>query len=251
MDFRVLGPLDITLADGRHLCVRQPKQRALLSTFLVTDEGPLGPDFLIRALWGDDPPARASATLQTHLWSVRRLMTPASRIERHPAGYQLRVTAGEHVDKRQFQTLVDQGHRLLRAGDHLSAADLLGQALRLWREPPLPDLPRTPALLGPRHRLMEQHKAARTAWIDARLALGQHRELIAELCEITATDRLHENAWAQLMLALYRAGRQADALTAYVDARQAIATDCGIEPSVLLRDLHARILSGDRGLYLP
>lgn len=77
---------------------------------------------------------------------------------------------------------------------------------------------------------MEQHKAARTVWVDARLALGQHRELIAELCEITATDRLHENAWAQLMLALYRAGRQADALTAYVDARHAIAANFGTEP---------------------
>ena len=167
------------------------------------------------------------------------------RLRTHPAGYLISVRPGE-LDLDEFHDLASRGRDALDRGDARAAAALLTQSLSLWREPPLADLPALPA----RERLLDQRKETQDALNDARLALGEHRQVLAELRGVVAADPLHEHAWAQLIIALYRSGARAEALGAFGRLRVTLISAHGIDPGPELQDLHRRVLADDPALMI-
>ncbi len=210
-------------------------------------------DRLIEELWPGQPAGRAADSLQVRLSELRKVLRAAGEADRlatRPPGYLLRVTPGE-VDARRFERLAAAGNVALAGGDAAAAAQYLDQALSLWRGPALADLDAAPSLRAEAGRLDEERLAALESRGEALLACGRHRDLIAELEGLTTTHPLRERFWSQRMLALYRAGRQADALRAYRELRDTLVAELGIEPGPELRELHARILRQDPSLEGP
>ncbi len=165
----------------------------------------------------------------------------------HPSGYLIQVSDGE-LDLHSFRELVSGGREAFDRGDVLDAATLLTKALELWRDPPLADLPN----VNEKDKLLDQHTEAQDALMDSKLALGQHRQVLAELRSIVTADPLREHAWAQLMTALYRCGSRAEALAAFGRLRMTLVTTYGIEPGPELQDLHRQVLADDPALkHLP
>jgi DNA-binding SARP family transcriptional activator/pimeloyl-ACP methyl ester carboxylesterase len=206
---------------------------------------------LIEELWPGQP--RATNSLQVRLSELRKAFRTAGEPDRlvtRPPGYLVRVAPGE-LDVPRFEQLAAEANAALTAGDAASAAQRLDEALCLWRGPALSDMHTAPFARAEASRLEEERLAALESRAEALLACGQHRELIAELETLTATHPLRERLWFQRMLALYRAGRQADALRAYRDLRSILVAELAIEPSADLRDLHARILRQDPALDGP
>src|SRR5579875_2451426 len=180
---------------------------------------------LAAAIWGDDPPQRPDLSLRTCVYGLRRLLPDPARLRTHPCGYLIDVAPGE-LDLAEFRDLASLGRQALDDGDPAGAADALGRALSLWREPALADLPDHAA----RERLIGHRRDALEALIDARLALGLHRQVLPELRGIVAAEPPREHAWAQLMLALYRCGARAEALAAFGRLRMTLVRAYGIEP---------------------
>ena len=249
VEFGVLGPLEVT-AGGQPLPVQGARTRAVLAMLLVHANQVVPADRLIVELWPGQPADRAAASLQVRVSELRKALRAAGEADRlvtRPPGYLLRVVPGE-LDAPRFEQLARDGETALAAGDGALAARRLDEALGLWRGPALADVDDVPFAQAEARRLEEQRLAALESRAEARLACGRHRELIAELEALTAAHPLRERLWSQRMLALYRAGRQADALRAYRELRAILIGELGIEPSPALRELEARILRQDPAL---
>jgi DNA-binding SARP family transcriptional activator len=239
LDFRILGPLEV-LVDGRDVTPARPKQRALLALLVVRANEILSSDELIDALWGDRPPATAQAALRGHVSSLRKIFGQDT-IETRPPGYVLRVGPGQ-TDLECFQRLLDEAGRESAPSER---ARLLRSALALFRGDPLADFRYADFARTEAERLEELRLTALEERVGAELELGRHGDLIAELRRLVAENPLRERLWEQLMLALYRAGRQADALRAYQDARRVLTEQLGLDPGPALKELERKMLAQD------
>jgi len=252
VEFGILGPLEIA-AGGQPLPVQGARTRAVLAMLLVHANQVVPADRLTAELWAGQPADRAAASLQVRVSQLRKALRAAGEPDRlvtRPPGYLIRVTPGE-LDAPRFEHLARDGETALAAGDGALAARRLDEALGLWRGAALADVDDAPFAQAEARRLEERRLAALESRAEARLACGGHRELIGELETLTAAHPLRERLWAHRMLALYRAGRQAEALRAYRDLRAILTGELGIEPSPALRELEGRILRQDARLAPP
>jgi DNA-binding SARP family transcriptional activator len=231
------------------VAVGGPRERALLALLVLRANTVLARDRLIDELWPDDPPESAVNILQTYVSRLRRALPPA-RLRTRAPGYELEVARGE-VDLHEFEERAEEARRLRAGGDAARASEELRRALALWRGPALGDVGETGLVTVEAARLEELRLAALEDRIEADLGLGRHAQLVPELELLVAEEPLRERFRAQLMLALYRSGRQPEALAAYRDARAQLADELGIEPSVDLRNLEAAILRQDASLSSP
>jgi YVTN family beta-propeller protein len=238
MEFRILGPLEVE-DDGRLLKLGGAKQRAVLALLVLHANDVVPRERLIDELWGGEPPDTARTALQVHVSQLRKLLG-SDRIETRSPGYALRLEPGE-LDLERFQSLVAQARGLEPA----AAAGSLRQALSMWQGPPLAELEGLPFARRERLRLEELHLAVFEARIEADLGLGRHAQLVAELEQLVADNPLRERLRGQLMLALYRSGRQAEALEAYRQGQRLLADELGLEPGEELRRLEKAILAQD------
>ncbi|WP_188197405.1 AfsR/SARP family transcriptional regulator [Nonomuraea sp. SYSU D8015] len=246
-DFSILGPV---LAHGPGGPVQlSGKPRAVLSTLLLHVNTPISRDRLIAALW-DRPPSSAVANLQTYISQLRRSLSGIASLHTQGSSYLLPLDR-DRLDLLVFDDAVQRGRREARRGD-LEAADReFGRALSLWRGRPAEDVRLSSAMTPRITELEEQLAQARADWIDVRLDLGRDDRLTGELRAIVEAHPLWERARTQLMLALYRAGRRAEALDVYREARTVLVAELGIEPGPELTRLHAAILSDDPSLNRP
>ena len=250
MDFGLLGTL--VVRDGtRDVPVSAPRQRVLLAALLLGGGRVVSLDALAEVLWEGSPPAGARGALHSAVQRLRSTLgrSGADLVETRPPGYLIRVDDAE-FDVRGFSALAARGHAAAADGTWAQAASLLREALGLWRGEPLADVPSQ--LLRDREApaIKDQRLQALVTRIDADLHLGRQGEILAELRQLVTAHPLHEQLRAQLMLSLYRSGRQADALAAYQDVRRVLAAELGIDPGPELRLLHQRILAADSELLL-
>ncbi len=249
-EFFLLGPLGVRVA-GAPAPVRAAKQRAVLAALLLSANRVVTVDELAEVLWGEDLPSAARTGVQNYVMRLRRALGAAgSRITTQPHGYQVRVEAGE-LDLDRFEYLLRQARTASREARWSDAAGQAAAALALWRGEPLADV--TSDLLVAREapRLAELRLQALETRIDADLQLGRPVEVIGELRQLAAEHPLRERLHGLLMMALYRDGRQAEALAAYQDARQVLVDELGAEPGPDLQQLHQRILTADPALVRP
>lgn len=243
-DYRLLGPVEVWRA-GRRLDVGGPKPRALLAALLLEPGRVVSVDALIDAIWGESPPDTARSLIQSYVSALRRALS-ADAIETRPPGYLIHADA-TLVDRTAFDRLTAQGRQAAAEGDHPAAARLLADALALWRGPALGGIGETLRAIA--DQLDEARQAAVEERIAAELALtGRETELAAELTALVATHPTRERLRGQLMLVLYRLGRQADALAVYEEGRGALADELGIDPGPDLRKMYEAILRADEGL---
>jgi eukaryotic-like serine/threonine-protein kinase len=254
MDFRILGPLE-ALDEGRVVRLGGTKQRALLAVFLLHANETLGTDRLIDELWGERAPATAAKTVQVYISRLRKALAGAQDeglegvVATREHGYELGLDP-ERLDAQRFERLVGEGRSELAAGRPERAAAALRAALALWRGPALADLAYEPFAQREIARLDDLRVTAHELLIEARLALGAHAEVVGQLEKLISEHRYRESLRAQLMLALYRCERQADALQAFQDARRTLVEELGIEPGERLRELERAILAQDPSLHL-
>jgi class 3 adenylate cyclase/DNA-binding SARP family transcriptional activator len=234
MDFRILGPLEVA-EDGRPVDLGGTKQRALLAFLALNANRVVARDQLVEALWDDEPPETAGKALQVYVSQLRKLLG-RERLETTPQGYLLRLEPDE-LDLARFQRLHE--------------SERPTEALALWRGDPLADLAGQRFAQGEIARLQELRLACLEQRIEQDLARGRHAELVGELDALAREHPLREHLRAQLMLAFYRAGRQAEALGSYQAARNALIDELGIEPGRALRELHQQILQQDPALDFP
>jgi predicted ATPase/DNA-binding SARP family transcriptional activator len=247
LSYRVLGPLEV-LRDGKPLELGAAKQRAVLGVLLVR-RGQIARDVLIDALWGAEPPAGARNTLQVYVSRLRRLLG-SDAIETGPNGYELRLEPGT-VDADRFESSFREGRDRLVAGDAHGALELLSAALEHWRGAAYADLRYEAFAQAEAARLDELRLACLEERIDAELALGRHAALVGEVEALVREQPLRERPRGQLILALYRSGRQSEALAEYRGTRRMLADELGLEPSPALRALERMILAHDPGLAAP
>ncbi len=247
MRFSILGPLLAEADDGSPLALSRPSQRATLAVLLLHAAQPTTKTVLIEALWGDSPPGDADTALRVRMRDVRRALAGHKRVETRPAGYQIVVKPGE-LDADNFRAMVGHGRAALDGGNAENAARLLEQGCRLWRVPPLADVPDTPLMRTIATALLEQWRDSREWLTDARLALGQHHEMLSQIRAVIAGDPLPEHPHVQLMLALYRCGQKAAALDAYSRLRELTTREFGQEPGPEARQLLAQILADSPAL---
>ncbi|MEV6860562.1 BTAD domain-containing putative transcriptional regulator [Streptosporangium subroseum] len=248
MRFGILGSTEVRLADGHPAAIGGPGLRALLGLLLLDAGRVVTAERLIDGLYGTTPPAGAVNALQAQVSRLRHLLAAdGDVVVRHPAGYRLAVDP-ESVDAHRFGRLAAEGRGALDAGDNHRAAELLREALDLWRGPALADVLEAPFAAAQAARLEELRVAAAEDHVEARLALGRHRETIAGLQELIAAHPLRERLRGQLMRALYACGRQGDALAAYEDTRRRLADELGADPSAELAAIHLSVLRADPSL---
>jgi DNA-binding SARP family transcriptional activator len=250
VEFRVLGPLAVEVG-GEPLHLGTPRQRTTLGLLLLRAGEVVSCDRLVEELWDGDPPGTALHTLQGYIYRLRRALGPeAWRLVTRSPGYQLKVSSRE-LDAQRFQDLATDGRRALVRGDPRAAAELLAAALGLWRGPLLADLVQVSALEPERARLEALRLSALEDRVEAELALGGHGALVGELEGLVAEQPFRERLWGQLMLALYRSGRQADGLAAFHRARKVLDEELGIQPSRWLCRRQEQILLQDAALQAP
>jgi DNA-binding SARP family transcriptional activator/ABC-type branched-subunit amino acid transport system substrate-binding protein/streptogramin lyase len=250
MDFRLLGPLE--LWDGpREIAVAGAKRRALLAVLLLQRNEVISRDRLVDLLWGEHPPPSAFHSLEVHVSKLRGVVSgDGSRLQTRAPGYVLRVEPGE-LDLERFERLAKDGRAALARGDAERAARVLREALSEVRGAPLAEFAFEPFAQAPMAQFAELRMAVVEDRVDADLALGRHTKLVGELEALVAAEPLRERRRRQLMLALYRCGRQAEALQAYRDARRVLVDELGIEPTRELRDLERAILRQEETLDAP
>ena len=243
MEFRILGPLEV-LDDQRPVLLGGAKQRALLGVLLLHANEVVSTTRLVDELWGERPPATAEKLVQGYVHALRKPLGADALVTQAP-GYKLRLDPCA-LDLLEFERLTEHA----RGAELDEAVELRRQALSLWRGPPLADV----ALEGPaRHtvgRLSEVRLATQIERIDAELELGRHAQLIGELESLVGANPYQERLHAQLMVALYRSGRQAEALHAYQAVRRTLSDELGLQPSQELRDLQVAILRQDESLSI-
>ncbi|MFF3392740.1 BTAD domain-containing putative transcriptional regulator [Streptomyces sp. NPDC002669] len=252
MRFRILGPLEIF--DGTHWRgISAAKPRTLLATLLVRCDAPVPTDRLGTELWGEREPRAAANLIQQYVLRLRRELgdRQGRLLVTRPPGYQMVPVGEDDLDAAVFARLGEDGRAALAAGEAERAADLLAEALALWRGPALADVPAGPVVEAEAARLTEQRLDVLQARVEADLACGRHTALVPELRQSVREHPLREGLWEQLMLALYRSGRQAEALDAYREVHRLLATELSVEPSAPLRELQLRMLRGDPGLAAP
>jgi DNA-binding SARP family transcriptional activator/tetratricopeptide (TPR) repeat protein len=244
--FRVLGMVEAEV-DGRPLDVGHARQKYVLAALLMDVNNVVPADELVRRAWDDDAPQRSTGTLQTYITRLRRGLGDVASIARKTGGYSLVVEDSLSVDAHQFTQLIN---RARSTRDQREAAELFARALGLWRGEPLAGLDSEWAA-STREWLAGQRLAAELDHTDLRLALGQHSDLLPELRGRVDKHPLDERVASQLMLALYRAGQQAEALAHYWAVRTALADELGIDPGPALQELYQRILTADASLAAP
>ncbi|RAO40695.1 Transcriptional regulatory protein EmbR [Micromonospora noduli] len=252
MRFRILGPTQVVLADGREVPVGGPRLRALLALLLLDAGRVVSAERLIDGLYGEHPPRGAANALQSQVSRLRQAL-PAGHdpVEFHPAGYRLAVDPDD-VDAYRFERLAEAGRRALVDGDWHRAAAVLREALELWRGPALADAIGAAGAPAQAARLEELRLAAIEDRVEADLALGVHGTLIAELRELVVAHPLRERARGQLIRALAALGRPAEALAEFEDARHTLAEQLGVDPSAELAAVHLAVLRGEeRGSAEP
>jgi DNA-binding SARP family transcriptional activator len=245
-EFRVLGPVEAAV-DGNPVRLPASKPRALLALLLLNRNRVVSTEQLIEGLW-DDPPETAAKALQGYVSQLRRALG-AERVETRPPGYVMCVEAGE-LDLEAFETLATEGRARLAAGDAEGAEQRLRAAVELWRGEPLAEFD-DPFARDGRRALAEARTVALEGLVEAELALGRGEEVVAELERLVAREPYRERPRAQLMLALYRSGRQADALELYRETRRTLSDELGIEPGKDLQELERAILRQDPSLDRP
>ena len=248
MDFRILGPLEVR-DDGVELSLGGGKQRALLALLLIHPNESLSTDRLIDELWDEQPPPTAAKILQNYVSQLRRVVGD-ERLQTQARGYALRIGPGE-LDVDRFRQRFEEARRAQAAGDPERASLLLGEALALWRGSPLADFTYEAFAGEEIGRLEDLRLSALIERTDADLALGRHGDLISGLETLVAQHPAQERLRGQLMLALYRSGRQAEALQVYQDARRTLAEELGLEPSQGLQRLEQSILTHDPDIEAP
>ncbi|SFR16086.1 DNA-binding transcriptional activator of the SARP family [Lentzea waywayandensis] len=242
VEFRVLGPLQVLL-DTEPLLVRAGRQRALLVSLLLRAGTSVSVDELAGNVWGENPPARARATLQTYVMRLRQLLGPSVPIKTVPDGYLIDVDE-KTIDLMRFEPLIEQGEQERAAGNLQAASAAFAAALGLWRGPALVDVPSEILHRDEVPRLDERRLHVLERRVEVDLELGRHGELVAELSRLTSEHPLRERFWAQLMVALYRSGRQSEALAAYQRVSRLLGDELGIDPGDELRRVHSQVLSG-------
>ena len=247
IEFRILGPLEVS-EHGRRLELGATKQQTLLGVLLLHPGEVVSPARLMHELWGESPPATATKAVQGYISGLRRVLG-ADRIVTRTRGYALAPAPGE-LDSAVFERLAADA-QARQAGDPAAAAELLREALALWRGEPLQGLDFEGLARNEADRLAEQRLAALERRVEADLALGRHAELVGELQELVAAHPFRERPRAHLMRALYAAGRQADALSLYRETRSLLADELGLEPGEELRRLERLMLAQDPELDAP
>ena len=255
VEFRILGPLEV-VAESGPLRLGGPKQRAVLAILLLNANHVVPVDRLADELYGDAIPASALTQIQAQVSHLRRLLDPdlpagavGSLIETRPRGYLIRLRA-EQVDLRRFERLTAEASDASARHDFAAASARLRDALDLWRGPALAEFARDPFAQASIARLEDLRLNALADRIDADLVLGRHAELVSELHTLVAESPLRERFRGQAMLALYRSGRQAEALDVFRHTRQLLVDELGIEPSASLQELERAILTHSPSLEL-
>jgi class 3 adenylate cyclase/DNA-binding SARP family transcriptional activator len=249
MHFGILGPFEVADDGGRDLALGGHKQRAVLAILLLRANEVVSSDQLIDELWGEHAPPTAAKAIQVYVSNLRKALGEGVLITRAGA-YVLQVKPAE-IDFGRFEALAAEGRGALRAGDPGSAGQSLRQALALMRGPPLAEFAYEPFAQSAIARVEEARMAALDDRIDADLALGEHTALVGELEVLVREHPLRERLHAQLMLALYRSGRQAEALDAYQRVHTYLTTELGLEPGAGLKALQAAILNQDQSVAAP
>lgn len=246
LEVRLLGPIEVE-RDGEPVALGGQKPRTLFGVLALEPGRVVSVDRLVEALWPGDPPDTAGHAIQVYVSQLRKALGPV--IATRAPGYVLEL-APERVDAHRFARLAQEGRAALEGGEPESAEVALREALALWRGPALADFLYEPFAQTQIARLEELRTVVVEERIEADLALGRHVELVSELEALVQSERMRERPRAQLMLALYRSGRQADALAAYRDARETLVEELGIDPGPELRELEAAILRQDESLLL-
>jgi DNA-binding SARP family transcriptional activator len=248
LEFRLLGPLEVR-REGDTISLGGVRQRAVLALLCLHRGEVVAVDQIIDEIWGESPPASARHMVEVYVSKLRRLLGPTVLVTRSP-GYLLDI-GPQSVDAERFEGLVADGEEASMAGEPQAAASRFASALALWRGPALADFTFEPFAQGDIARLEELRLLAEEGRIDAEIALGRSAELVGELERFVAQAPFRERFHGQLMLALYRAGRQADALEAYRRARQTLVEELGVEPGQALRALERAILAQEAWLGEP
>jgi DNA-binding SARP family transcriptional activator len=243
---RLLGPVDV-MVDGEPRPVRGLRRKAVLATLALHGDQPVSAGRLVDVVWGETAPPTALNTLQSHVSHLRNVLGSKTAILARPPGYVLDL-GDDGTDVQLAERLLRQG---TRSADPGHGVRHLREALALWRGSPLADVAGLAWLEEQAVRLDLLWEQIRRALAEARLAAGEHAQLVPELEQMVADHPLDEQIRAQLMLALYRSGRQADALAAYQRLRRTLAGELGIDPSQALRDLETAILRQDSSLDVP
>ena len=242
MRFSVLGPVKAAADDGTPLSLNRPSHRTTLAVLLLHAGQPPTRSLLIDALWGERPPADPETALRVRMRDLRRALAGHDRLVTHQSGYQIRVGPGE-LDADNFRILAGHGRAALDDGSPDDAARLLEQAAGLWQDPALTDVPDTAPMRPIVAELESLRLDTRELLVDARLAVGQHREILPQIRALIAEDPLCEHLHVQLMLALYRCGQKAAALQAYGRLRDLTARELGQDPGPEARMMLDQILA--------
>ncbi len=249
MEFRILGELEVLGDSGQPVEVVGHRQRALVALLATHPNEAVSADRLVDALWEDETPANAANALQTVVSRLRRALGETRVVTRAP-GYALRAEPDE-LDAERFEQLAAAARRSFEAGDPAGAVETFRAALALWRGPALSEFAYARFAQAEVARLEERRLAVTEERIEAELALGRHADVVAELELLASANPLRERLQAQRLLALYRAGRQADALARYRDLRALLRDAHGLEPGTALRELERAILLHDPALDAP
>jgi DNA-binding SARP family transcriptional activator len=247
MEFRILGPI-MVYEGGTEIPLGKSKERVALAALLLHANERLSRERLVDLVWGEAPPRTVNAAMHNCVSKLRRALG-ADRLLGDGGAYRLVVAEGE-LDRDRFESLVADGRAAFADGVPERAASLLAEALALWRGEPLEDVRYEPFAQTEIRRLEELRLSALEARVEAELACGRHAALVAELGALVRVNPWRERLHAQLMLSLYRCGRQADALAAYQSARAALDEVLGLEPARELQELERRILRHDPVLEL-
>lgn len=244
MEYRILGSVE-AVADGRPVDLGGPLERALLARLLLAAGRAVSPSQLLEDLWEGEPPESALVSLRVRVSHLRKALAGGGApgaVTTEPAGYSLRLGSGDRLDALMFRAAAERGRAALRTGSPDAAARELAAGLALWRGSALGGVGDAPFARVDAARLEEEHLGAIADQIDARLAMGEDAALVSELDALCTRHPLHERLWAQRMLALYRCGRQADALSAAEQLRRVLREELGIDPSAEVVELERRIL---------
>jgi DNA-binding SARP family transcriptional activator/streptogramin lyase len=253
VDFNILGPFEVRDSEGTAIQLPGGRERSLLALLLIHRGGVVSSDRIVEALWGERAPETATKAVQGYVSHLRRVLEPGDTgavLVTRPPGYVLQ-TNDETVDAVRFERFAADGRRALEDGSPAEAARLLDQALALWRGPALGEFAFEDFARDEIGRLDDLRLSATEDWVESLLRLGRHGELVGKLDALVAANPLRERLRGQAMLALYRSGRQSDALQVYRDGRRLLADELGLEPGPELQRLERAILAQDPALEAP